>query len=68
MQSSVSPKGDLGISYLHYLVNYMLISSSHLVKLISCGSGQGEAHKLICSSGCSCICKILCYILTFSKN
>lgn len=59
IQSSL--KGGLAIVYIHYFVNYMLICffavcCAYVVE--SC-----QAHSLY-----SCIYKILCYTLTFSKN
>lgn len=61
IQNSVSENGGLAIAYIYYLANYTLISSLQLATLtlfIFCGAFPVYIH----------ICKILCYILTFSKN
>lgn len=61
IQSYVFLKRGFAIAYIHYLVNCMLVSSLQLATFIWLSSCQ--AHPTY-----SCICKILYYIFTVSKN
>lgn len=61
ISNSVSPKGDLAFASINCLVNCILISSLQLATLY-------QVEFLAIHPGYSCICNILCYILTFSKN
>lgn len=50
IQISVCPKGGLAIAYIHDLVNYRLISSLQLAKLL----GSRQAHPVTAVSAKYC--------------